>query len=160
MITLGYKERFNLFLKYKKIFISLFFVFAGLLLADAVVFIILVTYENFKSAYFINLPICIIISLCFAFSIACISFFKKEIKFLENLFTQYLNLISGKVISISNQEITIKGRKILEVRILDDKEEIAVYYETSFGEIPFKENNNVSLKISDNFILEYKVESL
>lgn len=157
MIKLGYKEKFDLYLKYKKIFISLLFIFLGLFLADAIIFIVLVTYENFKSAYFINLPISIIISLCFAFSITCLSFFRKEIKFLENIFSQYLNIIDGEVVFISDEEITIKNRKILKIKLLENKEEIIVYFETSFGEIPFKVKDKVSLKVADNFILEYKV---
>lgn len=158
MKTLGHKEKYELFLKYKKIFILLLCIFATLFLVDAIIFMIFVTYERFKIAYFINLPICILIGLCFAFSIMCISFFKSEIKFLEHIFNQYLNVIDAVIVEIGVEEVTIKGRKILKIKLIDNKEEIIVYYETSFGPIPFKENDRVLLKVADNFILEYEVK--
>ena len=53
----------------------------------------------------------------------------------------------------------MSGRKGIEIIIQDNYEEICVYFDPIFNELPFKINDEVSLKICNSFIIEYEVKN-
>ena len=158
MKSVGYKERYESYKRKKNLFLILIFSSCLFLIADIVVFLLLATYENINKAYFINLPVFLIISLLFTYFLVNEIHFVKELKFLKHLFTQYINEIEGEVIDISDEEMASKGRKTISITVMDEEGKVVVYYESNFGEPPFKVNDKVVIQVVDSFILEYEVK--
>ena len=71
----------------------------------------------------------------------------------------YLSPVSGTVQEIKQSITTVSGRKGIEMIIKEEDKTTAVYYDDVFGDNPFKAGDNVSLQISESFIIEYEVNN-
>ena len=84
---------------------------------------------------------------------------RKNIKSLSYILNGYLLIVEGKVKEIKGTFTTISGRKGIEIIIQDQYEEISVYFDPIFNELPLKVDDEVSLKICNSFIIEYEVKN-
>lgn len=71
----------------------------------------------------------------------------------------YLTVVEGTVESVGNPITSLNGRKGIELLVEEKKgyPPIAVYFDPTFGEVPFKEKERVQLKVSESFIVQYEV---
>lgn len=154
---IGYKERYECFIQKKKTFF-IFLMFSILFfLADVITFLVIVSYENINKVYFINLPIFILITLFLTYVVIGLISINKEIKFLSSLFSKYLNIIEGKITNISKTSIALKNRTVTEISVLEGKDTYLLYLDNCYEVNPFNVDDKVTLKVADNFILEYEI---
>lgn len=84
---------------------------------------------------------------------------KKNEKQLIYISNGYLLEIKGTIKSIKGIVTTISGRQGIELIVADGDEEINVFYDPIFGDLPFKENEDVLLKTANSFVVEYEVQN-
>lgn len=127
------------------------------------VFVIGIFVANYENKMAIMIIFSVILGL---FSFLIITFLvlgvfenHKNIKQLNYILGGYLTVVTGKITQIKGIFTSISGRKGIEIIVTDNKEEISVYLDLTFDEIPFKIGDEVSLKVSESFIIDYEVKN-
>ena len=145
--------------KYKKNIVYLA-LFSFLFVITFAVGVIFSTFEN-KTIMMVIFSILLVIITFFIVTILLFGVLenRKNIKSLLYILDGYLVIVDGRVKEIKNLFTTMSGRKGIEIIIQDNYEEICVYFDPIFNELPLKINDEVSLKICNSFIIEYEVKN-
>ena len=145
--------------KYKKNIVYLA-LFSFLFVVTFVLGIVFSTFEN-KIMMMVIFSIALVIITFFIVTILLFGVLenRKNIKALLYILNGYLLIVDGKVKEVKDLFTTISGRKGIEVVIQDKYEEISVYFDPIFNELPFKVDDEVSLKVCNSFIIEYEVKN-
>lgn len=84
---------------------------------------------------------------------------KKNQKQLYYILGSYMSGVNGEIIDIKDQITTISGRSGIEIIIKNDDNVSNIFYDPSFGEVPFKIGDHLNAKIGELFIIEYEVDN-
>lgn len=161
MKQFDYEKIILIYKKKQKMFLVLFIVS---LILIALIFALGLLISNYQNQTIIMVIFSILLSLLSIPSISLFIFgylkYKKELKQIYFILGGYLTTLSGEVIAFKNEITTITGRKGKEIVFKNKNEEqIILYFDLIFNEIPFKIGDKLIIKSSESFIIRYGVDN-
>lgn len=153
----------NLLLRYHQKYKKNLIVLIILLVLFVVLFalgILLSTYENRVTMMVIfSIALALLSTFIIGFLVFGVLEYRNQEKQLNYILGGYLTIVEGKVIKIKDIFTSISGRKGIEIVVGDEEGEINVLFDPYFGDIPFKEGEEVQLQISESFVVDYEVKN-
>ena len=153
----------NLLLRYHQKYKKNLFVLIILLVLFVALFvlgILLSTYENRVTVMVIfSIALALLSTFIIGFLVFGVLEYRNQEKQLNYILGGYLTIVEGKIIKIKDIFTSISGRKGIEIVVGDEEVEINVLFDPYFGDIPFKEEEEVQLQISESFVVDYEVKN-
>lgn len=153
----------NLLLRYHQKYKKNLFVLIILLVLFVALFalgILLSTYENRVTVMVIfSIALALLSTFIIGFLVFGVLEYRNQEKQLNYILGGYLTIVEGKIIKIKDIFTSISGRKGIEIVVGDEEGEINVLFDPYFGDIPFKEEEEVQLQISESFVVDYEVKN-
>ena len=158
MKRFDYDSLMEQYIKKYKVSLVVFVIISLVFVSTFVLGIVFSTYENRN--YFMII-FSIVLSILIANDVGFLLFGvianKKNQNQLFYILGGYMSVTGGYVSEIDDEITTISGRRGIEVTLRCEDDELRVFYDPVFGEIPFKVGENLKVKISELFIIEYEV---
>lgn len=149
--------------QYMKKYRTSLIVFISLVIVFTLSFVLGVIFSTYENRIILMIVMSIWLAILICFIVWIIIFGLAENKKCQNqlfyILGGYMSLAEGEVVEIKNEITTISGRRGIEVVIKNKDDQLHVFYDSAFGDIPFKVNDYLTIKLSELFIIEYEVKN-
>ena len=130
-----------------------------LFVGSFIIGLLISTYEN--KAMIMTIFSVILAILIIGIGVNLFGFFliyKKDIRQIYYILGGYLTNVSGVLSENKGVITTITGRKVIELILKNEDEEVSIYFDPIFGENPFVVGETLNVKLSESFIIQYEVK--